>query len=118
MNMMEPGDNPSDALLKQAGISRSDYEQMKASAAAAKGKSGRGGGRGGSNGAGGDGGLGGNQSNDPWGDVLLGIANYNVRPSALGIVTGGVGISQANQNAKNAEDKKYLFQQSKTKDRM
>ena len=117
MNMMEPGDNPSDALLKQAGISRSDYEQMKASAAA-KGKSGRGGGRGGSNGAGGDGGLGGNQSNDPWGDVLLGIANYNVRPSALGIVTGGVGISQANQNAKNAYDKKYLFQQSKTKDRM
>lgn len=117
MNMMEAGDNPSDALLQQAGISRSDYEQMKATPAA-KAKGGRGGGRGGSNGAGGDGGLGGNTTNDPWGDVLLGIANYNVRPSALGIVTGGVGISQANQNAKKAEDKKYLFQQSKTKDRM
>lgn len=42
MNMMEAGDNPSDALLKQAGISRSDYEQMKA-APAAKAKGGRGG---------------------------------------------------------------------------
>jgi len=30
MNMLESGDNPSDALLKQAGITRKDYEQMKA----------------------------------------------------------------------------------------
>ena len=45
MNMLESGDNPSDALLAQAGISRSDYEQMKAAAV----KSG-GGGRGGKSG--------------------------------------------------------------------
>lgn len=43
MNMLETGDNPSDALLKQAGISRNDYEQMK-KAAATTGKSGRSGG--------------------------------------------------------------------------
>lgn len=29
MNMLETGDNPSDAILKQAGITRNDYEQMK-----------------------------------------------------------------------------------------
>ena len=33
MNMLESGDNPSDALLKQAGISRADYNQMKATPA-------------------------------------------------------------------------------------
>lgn len=32
MNMLEKGDKPSDALLKQAGISRRDYEQMKKTA--------------------------------------------------------------------------------------
>ena len=31
MNMLESGDSPSDSLLKQAGISRKDYEQMKTS---------------------------------------------------------------------------------------
>ena len=41
MNMLESGDNPSDALLAQAGITRSDYEQMKATA-----KTGGGGSRG------------------------------------------------------------------------
>lgn len=29
MNMLETGDNPTDALLSQAGLSRHDYEQMK-----------------------------------------------------------------------------------------
>ena len=42
MNMLESGDNPSDSLLKQAGISRRDYNQMKTAAK----KSGRGGGGG------------------------------------------------------------------------
>ena len=32
MNSLEKGDNPSDKLLKQAGISRKDYEQMKTKA--------------------------------------------------------------------------------------
>lgn len=32
MNMLEKGDSPSDALLKQAGISRKDYNQMKTAA--------------------------------------------------------------------------------------
>lgn len=43
IQMLEKGDKPSDALLKQAGISRKDYEQMKTSAKKTGGGRGRGG---------------------------------------------------------------------------
>ena len=91
MNMLETGDNPSDALLKQAGISRADYQQMKATPAV-KAKSG-GGGR-----TGGAGGNGGNTAGDTgnntpdWYAALFGNTNNtNSSGSVNTTPTGSIG---------------------------
>jgi len=71
MNMLEKGDKPSDKLLKQAGLSRKDYEQMKTSAV----KSG--------------GGRGSGANNTPWGKMGLTEDQFKaLYPNEYAVYTG------------------------------
>jgi len=116
MNMMEAGDNPSDALLKQAGISRSDYNQMKK---AATKTGGGGGGRGGNGGNGDDGTGGGGDDDDAWNQLMndLAVGTNAGFNGAYGVVTNGVDLKKK-QDERLRNEVKYYTQQNKVKDRL
>lgn len=104
MNMLETNDNPSDALLKQAGISRADYQQMKATV---KKTGGGGGGRRNNNPSNTNNGSSDIDTNTPGaaGSTLDAVNNYFNNTSSY---TPTVTVTQNTTNTTNKKDDSRL----------